>query len=89
MMAIDAGVPIVPITVSGASRIMPKGQIKIHPSTVKIIVHEPIDTKGYSKGNIEELIEKTRTSIFSALNDEERAMQGEAAQLKSSSRSSA
>jgi len=81
MMAIDAGVPIVPVTVSGASRIMPKGQIKIHPSTVDIIVHEPIYTKGYSRENIEGLIEKTRNRIFSALSEEERAMQGEAAQI--------
>ena len=80
-MAIDAGVPIVPVTVSGASWIMPKGQIKIHPSTVHITVHEPIDTKGYSRGNIEGLIEKTRNRIFSALSEEERAMQGEAAQI--------
>jgi len=49
MMAIDASVPVVPVTVSGATKIMPKAQIKVFPSTVRITVHEPISTKGYSK----------------------------------------
>ncbi|HWP44045.1 MAG TPA: lysophospholipid acyltransferase family protein [Blastocatellia bacterium] len=79
MMAIDAGVPIVPVSVSGASRIMPKGQIKVHPSTVRVTVHDPISTEGYSKENVTELMEITRAKILSGLSEEERAMQGVAA----------
>jgi len=71
MMAIDAGVPIVPITISGATKIMPKAQVKVFPSTVRITVHEPISTAGYSKENVVELMEKTREKIFSALGDDE------------------
>jgi 1-acyl-sn-glycerol-3-phosphate acyltransferase len=71
MMAIDAGVPIVPVTVSGASKIMPKAQVKVFPSTVRITVHEPISSAGYSKDNVVELMELTRTKIFSALSEEE------------------
>ena len=71
IMAIDAGVPVVPITISGATRIMPKGQIKIFPSTVRVTIHEPISTAGYSKANIAELIKKTRDKIFSALDEDE------------------
>ena len=71
MMAIDAGVPVVPITISGATKIMPKGQIKIFPSTVHVTIHEPISVEGYSRENIAELMEKTRERIFSALGEEE------------------
>lgn len=71
MMAIDAGVPVVPVTVSGATRIMPKAQIKVFPSTVRVTVHEPISTTGYSKENVSELMEKTRAKIFSALDQGE------------------
>src|ERR1051325_6099358 len=46
MMAIDAGVPIVPVTVSGATRIMPKAKIEVHPSTVRLTIHDPIPTTG-------------------------------------------
>jgi 1-acyl-sn-glycerol-3-phosphate acyltransferase len=71
MMAIDAGVPVVPVTVSGATRIMPKAQVKVFPSTVRITVHEPISTAGYAKENVAELMARTRTKIFSALDDAE------------------
>jgi 1-acyl-sn-glycerol-3-phosphate acyltransferase len=71
MMAIDAGVPIVPITVSGATKIMPKGEVKVFPSTVRITIHEPIDTAGYSKENVVELMGKAREKVFSALGDDE------------------
>jgi len=71
MMALDAGVPVVPVTVSGATKIMPKAQVKVFPSTVRITVHEPISTIGYSKENVAELVERTRAKIFSALNENE------------------
>ena len=70
-MAIDAGVPIVPVSISGSTKIMPKGEIKIFPSTVRITVHEPISTSGYSKENITELIKETRAKVISALSEEE------------------
>ena len=71
MMAIDAGVPVVPITVSGATKIMPKAQVKVFPSTVRITIHEPISTEGYSKENVVELMNRTREKVFSALGDDE------------------
>jgi len=71
MMAIDAGVPVVPISISGATEIMPKAQIKVFPSTVRITVHDPINTNGYSKENIGELMKLTRETILSALSEEQ------------------
>lgn len=71
MMAIDAGVPVVPVTVSGATKIMPKAQVKVFPSTVRITVHDPISTAGYSKENVLDLMEQTRTKILSALDPSE------------------
>ena len=71
MMAIDAGVPIVPVSISGSTKIMPKGEIKIFPSTIYITVHEPISTKAYSKENIAVLINETRAKVISALSEEE------------------
>jgi 1-acyl-sn-glycerol-3-phosphate acyltransferase len=76
MMAIDAGVPIVPVTVSGATKIMPKAKVKVFPSTVRITIHEPISTAGYSKENVVELIERTRAKIFSALDEAEAQLNG-------------
>lgn len=83
MMAIDAGVPVVPITVSGATRIMPKAEIKVFPSTVRITIHDPISTAGYSKENVVELMERARAKIFSALDETEAQMNGAPATLDS------
>ena len=71
MMAIDAGVPVVPVTVSGATKIMPKGSFNIFPSTVHLTIHEPMSTAGYSKENVAELMERARQKIYSALSPEE------------------
>lgn len=76
MMAIDAGVPIVPVTVSGATKIMPKAKVKVFPSTVRLTIHEPISTAGYSKENVVELMERTRAKIFSALDEAEAELNG-------------
>lgn len=71
MMAIDAGVPVVPVTVSGATKIMPKGEFKVYPSTVRLTIHQPISTAGYDKENVAELMAQTREKIYSALSPEE------------------
>lgn len=71
MMAIDAGVPVVPVSISGATAIMPKAQVKVFPSTVRITVHDPISTENYSKENIGELVQLTRQKVLSALSEEQ------------------
>ena len=71
MMAIETGVPIVPVSISGSTKIMPKGEIKIFPSTIYITVHEPISTAGYTRENIAELISAARAKVVSALSEEE------------------
>lgn len=47
-MAISAGVPIVPVTISGLARWYPKGTLLPIdvPKGVRIIIHPPVDTKG-------------------------------------------
>ena len=73
MMAIDAGVPIVPVSISGATTIMPKAKIEIYPASVRITVHEPLSTVGYSRDNVGQLIAATREKILSGLSAEEAA----------------
>lgn len=71
MMAIEAGVPVVPVSISGASAIMPKQQIKIYPSTVRITLHEPIETSEYTRENVSELVELARGRVASGLGSSE------------------
>ncbi len=48
VMAIEAGVPIVPVVCSGAHRIMKKNSLVIHPGRVTVRFGKPIDVSGYT-----------------------------------------
>ena len=43
LMAKEANVPLVPITIRGANKIMPNGKLVISHGTVECIVHPPLD----------------------------------------------
>jgi 1-acyl-sn-glycerol-3-phosphate acyltransferase len=45
-LALEAQVPIVPVTVSGSQRITPKGSLQVHSGVVKIVYGTPIPTRG-------------------------------------------
>ena len=42
LLAIQAGLPIVPIAVIGTRQVMPKGRLRTEPADVTIVVHDPI-----------------------------------------------
>jgi 1-acyl-sn-glycerol-3-phosphate acyltransferase len=65
-LALEAGVPVVPVTIDGTYDLMPKGPIHLYPGTAHIIVHEPIDVAAYSAETVGELAETTRRIIQSA-----------------------
>ena len=45
-LAVEAQVPIIPVTVSGSQRVTPKGQIRVERGRVKIVYGKPIPTRG-------------------------------------------
>ncbi len=66
MMALDAGMPILPVSVSGTFPILPKGRWRINPGQqVRVIIHPPIDTTAYTIETRDALIEKTHELIAS------------------------
>jgi 1-acyl-sn-glycerol-3-phosphate acyltransferase len=42
LLAIQAGLPIVPVAVIGTRQVMPKGRLRTEPANVMLIVHDPI-----------------------------------------------
>jgi 1-acyl-sn-glycerol-3-phosphate acyltransferase len=64
-MAMDSGVPIVPVTVLGSAMLMQKGSPIIHAGTVRLIFHAPISPAQFS--DKEDLIRVVRNSIASGL----------------------
>ena len=63
-LAIQAGAPIVPISIIGSGEIMPKRSLKIKPGKVKLIIDKPIPVAGYSLDNRHELIDRVRQVII-------------------------
>ena len=64
-LAMETGVPIVPITLVGTHEIWPKGEFAIHPGTATVIFHEPIDPAAYA--SLEALIDAVRQRIRGGL----------------------
>ena len=67
MMAIKAGVPIVPMACSGAHRIMEKNSLVIHPGEIVVEFLEPIDASKYSLEERDILNERLRMAMAAAL----------------------
>ena len=71
ILAIEAAAPIVPISISGAGKVMPKGKFVIHPGRIRITVHSPIPTAGVTLHQRQDLMERTRKAIRAGLEPEE------------------
>ena len=64
-LAVEAGVPVVPMTIVGTQEIMPKARFSITKGTATVIFHEPIEPKDF--GGRDCLMEKVRAVIDSGL----------------------
>lgn len=68
-LAIDSGLPILPIGISGSEAMMPKGTGWILHGRIRVEVRPPIPTGEIGKNDLEELTERTRSEISAALPD--------------------
>jgi 1-acyl-sn-glycerol-3-phosphate acyltransferase len=87
-LAMECGVPVVPMTIVGTHQAMPKGRFAIKPEKVKVIFHAPIEPKDF--GDREQLMEKVRSVIESGLPEEYRQSQitaGDTEELREKARS--
>jgi 1-acyl-sn-glycerol-3-phosphate acyltransferase len=67
-LAMECGVPVVPMTIVGTHYTMPKSRFAIKPGRVKVVFHSPIEPKDF--GSRDCLMEKVRAVIESALPEE-------------------
>jgi 1-acyl-sn-glycerol-3-phosphate acyltransferase len=65
VLAIKAQVPVVPFTLIGTDNALKPDTIFLYPAQVKVILHEPIQTKGMSLEDRNDLLERTRQIIES------------------------
>jgi 1-acyl-sn-glycerol-3-phosphate acyltransferase len=72
VMAIEAGIPIVPVACSGAHRIMKKNSLIIHPGKVTVRFGKPIDVSGYTVEQRNALAEKVHDAIAAQLPEDQK-----------------
>lgn len=69
-LAVEAGVPVVPVTLLGTYECWPKGQFASRGGSTTVVFHPPIEPSGF--GDRETLMTKVRDAIASALPEDRR-----------------
>jgi 1-acyl-sn-glycerol-3-phosphate acyltransferase len=67
VMAQQMGLPILPVTITGSHAVLPSHSFNLLPGTIRIQVHQPIDTMAYAESERERLMEDVRAAIASGL----------------------
>lgn len=67
LLAIDAGLPVVPVAVAGTRRVMRKGRLTTRPGDVTLVVHPPVPTDGLSRADAGALAERVRGLVAASV----------------------
>lgn len=64
-MAVQAGLPIVPVRVSGTRAIVAADTLAINPGTVRVEIFPPVETRGKTSADIPDLMARVREAMAS------------------------
>jgi putative phosphoserine phosphatase/1-acylglycerol-3-phosphate O-acyltransferase len=70
-LAIQAGVPVVPIVIHNSGDVAPKGDFVFRPATVEVEVLPPVDTSGWRVETIDEHVREVRNMFARVLGQPE------------------
>jgi len=66
-MALDLGLPILPLTVSGTRHILPPDTLDLRPGSARLVIHPPVPVDGLGPEDAEALAARVRRVIASEL----------------------
>jgi len=66
-LALQAGVPVVPIAISGSGRVLPPHSLRCRPGPVRVRFLEPIDSRPFAPADHDGLRRRVREAIEAAL----------------------
>lgn len=69
--AFQTALSIVPLTIDGASKVLPIHSWRMYPSAISLTFHEPIETANLTSDDIPDLIKKVHSIIESSLLEKE------------------
>ncbi len=74
VMAMKAGVPIVPMVCAGAQKVMEKRSLVIRPGVIKVEFLEPIDASAYTFELRDELNKRVHAAMATALPEDQKPL---------------
>jgi 1-acyl-sn-glycerol-3-phosphate acyltransferase len=63
LVAIDAGLPVVPVSIARSRFVMLKGRLMTCPGDVTVTIHDPIATTGVGRDGARELADRVRDIV--------------------------
>jgi 1-acyl-sn-glycerol-3-phosphate acyltransferase len=66
-LAIQAGVPIVPVALVGTRALMPRGSLFVRSGEVRVILGQPVETAGMTEEQRDVLLDQVRGQIVAML----------------------
>ncbi len=66
-LAMEFGLPVVPVTIDGAYKVMPRGAILPRPGVIKLTIHEPICAPEGGRHELASLMSQSYEAIASSL----------------------
>jgi len=72
VMAIEAGVPVVPVSIAGAQTLMRKGDWTVHPGEVIVRFGRAVDASAYSMDKRTELLARVEALVAAGLPEDQR-----------------
>lgn len=76
-LAIQANVPVIPVTIIGSRRVLPCDSIIFRPGPIDMYVDAPIPTDGLTNADIESLMRAVRSAMAQHFRDERQRMNDE------------
>ena len=67
VLAIEAGLPMVPLSVVGSRHVMRKGRLMTCPGEVELVIHEPISTASLTIDDARRLADQIREVVRSSM----------------------
>jgi 1-acyl-sn-glycerol-3-phosphate acyltransferase len=72
LLAIEAGLPVVPLAIIGTRQVMPKGRLRTEPADVKLLIHDPIPPPAIAAPTVKDarhLAARTRDIVAAAVEE--------------------
>lgn len=86
MLAIDAGLPVVPVSIAGSRFVMRKGRLMVCPGRVTLTVHPPMSTTGVAREQAREFAERVREVVRPAVDEPDITLSSDASTGQAQSR---